>query len=140
MLFFHYGIHERAAIRLICKTVAALLGPPYDEIPVFPKELVLAGTLEKSRIKFCSIGQATQIVGIGGVGGLLIRKIEAAGLLRDARLQSALHRISGEVICAAIVSGSEKNLRLPRACGGQVLKILAIHPASVGVSIRKLPE
>lgn len=140
MLFFHYGIQERAAIGLICCAITALFGPRFDQIPVCLEKLVLAGALEESRFEFCDNSKPAQIMGIGVGDSFLVWEVIAPGLLRNVGLEGALHDIPREVKRSVVVPGAEKNLCLPKACAAQALKVLPIHPVSVGNRNRGLRE
>ena len=58
------------------------------------------------------------------VGDYLVGKIVAAGMLRDARLQRALRRVTTEIIGSLPTPVAEKDFGLLQANGGKFLKIL----------------
>jgi hypothetical protein len=84
MLFFHYGIQKRDTRCSARYPIAALLGPRFDQFPIFPEKLILAGAVQKGCIQLCGNGQPTQVVCIGAAGNFFIREVIAPGLFCDA--------------------------------------------------------
>jgi hypothetical protein len=126
-MFLHYGIEEGPAAGPVHSSVATVLGPGGNDLPIPLEDIVAAGTLAASLIDFCKQDQLPEIVRPGFIDKLLIRKVVAPELLCNAGLQGAFQGISRKIIRSAELPRAEEDLSLAESNLCKGLQLSSIH-------------
>src|SRR6185312_9549065 len=97
---------------------------PLDyDVPIGIERWICCPIYLQLAIELGHFDEFRRVVDIAPIGTILVGKVVLESLLRYARLQGTLYRISGQIICATVLSSFEERLGFSNSCPGKSLQV-----------------